>query len=84
MYETWHIIGSYIVGTLAGVFVFKSWVREGIITMTIESLADQGYLYATELPDGTVSLTRVDDVIEDMIRQVEDLSEGENAKDDTP
>lgn len=70
MYETWHLGAAYVVGTAAGIGIFREWIKEKIITATIDSLATQGYLHATEGPDGMVMLTKVDEVVEQAVTDV--------------
>jgi hypothetical protein len=81
MYETWHLATAYIVGTAAGIGIFQWWVKERIITMTIDSLVEQEYVRSYEDADGTIHLHKWHD-IEDIIEQI--LAEKEHETDDTP
>lgn len=97
MYELWHIGIGYAIGTAIGIALFKEFVKEKIITSTIDSLATQGYLYVTEGPDGMVMLTKVDEVVEAAVTEIKveaiikeadeiqkKLWEDDDAEDDTP
>jgi len=96
MYELWHIGIGYAIGTAIGLVLFREYVKERIITATIDSLATQGYLYATEGPDGIVSLTKVEEVVDAAVTEVkvdqiiqeakelQDLWEEDNDQNDAP
>ena len=87
MYETWHLATAYVVGTAAGIGIFRWWIREGIINRTIDSLVEQEYVRAYEDETGVTHLYKwheIDDIL-DRIRVVtEESLEEENEKDDTP
>lgn len=94
MYETWHVIAAYAAGTAAGIGIFHQWVKERIITMTIDSLVDQEYVRSYEDEEGITHLHKwheLDDIM-DRVRVVhhydgeyhDDAPEEEtNEKDDT-
>ena len=47
-----------MVGSAAAVWLFRTWVKESIITATIDTLAKDGYLYSQVDRDGVVHLTK--------------------------
>ena len=81
MYETWHLATAYVVGTAAGIGIFQWWVKERIITMTIDSLVEQEYVRSYEDTDGTIHLHKWHD-LEDILEQIQEEKEYET--DDTP
>jgi hypothetical protein len=87
MYETWHLATAYVVGTAAGIGIFRWWIREQIVTMTIDTLVDQEYVRSYEDEQGITQLYKwheIDEII-DRIRVVtEESLEEQNEKDDTP
>ena len=90
MYEAWHLATAYVVGTAAGIGIFRWWVREGIVTMTIDSLVEQEYVRSYEDEQGITHLYKwheIDDII-DRIRVVTEDSlydeEEDEKEDDTP
>ena len=67
MYETWHVIAAYAAGTAAGIGIFHQWVKERIITMTIDSLVDQEYVRSYTDAYGVTHLHKwhdLDDLLE--------------------
>jgi len=78
MYETWHIIAAYAAGTAAGIGIFRQWVKERIITMTIDSLVDQEYVRSYTDENGTVHLHKWHD-LEDLVDMMRG-DEEENGK----
>ena len=82
MYETWHVIAAYAAGTAAGIGLFHQWVKERIITMTIDSLVDQEYVRSYEDEHGITHLKHwhdFDDIIETLEERIRD-----NDQDDSP
>lgn len=97
MFELFDLGIAYVIGTVVGIYLFKEWIKERIITSTIDSLANQGYLYASEGPDGMVMLTKVDELVEAAVTEVkvdqiikeaekiqEEIWEDDDDQDDTP
>ena len=87
MYETWHVIAAYAAGTAAGIGIFHTWVKERIITMTIDSLVDQEYVRSYEDADGVIHLHKwheFDDIIEILEERINEREEQNYEKDDTP
>ena len=83
MYETWHIIAAYAAGTAAGIGIFRHWVKERIITMTIDSLVDQEYVRSYQADDGTIHLHKWHD-LEDILEQIKESREEDDETDDAP
>ena len=95
MYETWHVATAYVAGTAAGIGIFRWWIKERIITATIDSLVEQEYVRSYEDEQGITHLYKwheLDDIM-DRIRVVHHYDgehhddapeEEENEKDDTP
>ena len=82
MYEWVHLAAAYAVGTAAGLALFRTWVKEQIITATLDTLIDGGYLKGEEDDEGTFHLTRIDDHIQDLLNEL--IQEEGNEEDDTP
>lgn len=84
MYETWHIAAAYAAGTAAGIGIFHQWVKEKIITMTIDSLVEQEYVRSYEDRDGIIHLHKWHE-LDDIIDRIKEQQEEENDdQDDTP
>ena len=87
MYETWHIVVAYAAGTAAGIGIFRQWVKERIITMTIDSLVDQEYVRSYEDEEGIIHLHKwhdIDDILEQIrMIKLDDLEE-DDEENDTP
>jgi hypothetical protein len=81
MYELWHLATAYIVGTAAGIGIFRWVVKESIITATIDSLVEQEYVRSYEDADGIIHLRQWHD-LEDILEQIQ--AEKEYETDDTP
>jgi len=58
VFELSHLAAAYVVGSAAAVWLFRTWVKESIITATIDTLAKDGYLYSQVDRDGVVHLTK--------------------------
>jgi hypothetical protein len=99
MFEVWHLAAAYVVGSAAAVWLFHEWMQERIVTATLDTLIEQGYLLSFIDKDGVTQLNRWSDlgktdmeILEDMSPEeieaiLEDLIEEErlrNDEDDTP
>jgi len=82
MYETWHLATAYVVGTAAGIGLFRWYIKESIITMTIDSLVEQEYVRAYEDASGTTHLYKWHE-LEDILEQLKEISKTYD-EDDTP
>ena len=94
MYETWHLATAYVAGTAAGIGIFRYWVKEQIISATIDSLVEQEYVRSYEDEHGITHLYKwheLEDILEriQMQKLMEEdpeawgIEEEEN-EDDTP
>ena len=53
-----HVAAAYVIGTAAGLWLFRSWVKESIVTATLDSLVEQGYLFSWLDEDGVTQITK--------------------------
>jgi hypothetical protein len=82
MYETWHLLAMYAVGTGSGLILFRHFIKEHIITATIDTLVEQEYVRSYEDDYGMTHLYKwheLEDIIEKMREETRDYEE-----DDTP
>jgi DNA-binding MarR family transcriptional regulator len=82
MYELWHVGTAYVVGTALGFVLFRQYIKESIITMTIDSLVEQEYVRSYEDQDGTIHLHKWHD-LEDILEQIQEAAK-DYEEDDTP
>lgn len=62
---------SYLVGTIAGIWLFKRYIQEGIIQQTIDTLVKEDFCRAYVNEDGEHELHKwyeLDDVFEEIVR----------------
>lgn len=97
MFELAHLAAAYAIGTAAGLWIFRTWIKEGIITATIDTLIEQGYLISYVDDDGITQLNKWNDVdaidkmepneimeiLEELIKEEEEANKHED-EDDTP
>jgi DNA-binding MarR family transcriptional regulator len=76
MYETWHILASYVAGTVGGLLLFRMYIKERIITMTIDTLVENEYVRSYEDEHGMVHLHKWHE-IEDILEQIRHEKEEE-------
>jgi len=84
MYETWHLVCMYLVGTGSGLILFRHFIKEHIITATIDTLVEQEYVRSYEDDHGSIQLYKwhdIEDILESL--RVAEIEE-ENEEDDTP
>jgi hypothetical protein len=81
MYDTWHIVASYVVGTVVGLGLFRMYIKEYIITATIDTLVEQEYVRSYEDEEGMVHLYKWHE-LEDILERIKE--EAPYEKDDTP
>jgi len=82
MYELWHIGLAYVIGTAAGIGIFRGWIQERIITATIDTLIRDEYIRSFEDEQGITHLHKwyeFDDIIERIQEE-----QREHEEDDTP
>ena len=58
MFELSHLAAAYVVGSAAALYLFNHWVKEKIITATIDTLVKDGYLYSQTDAHGVMHLTK--------------------------
>ena len=83
MYETWHLIVAYLAGTFAGLALFRHFVKEHIITSTIDALVEQEYVRSYEDDHGITHLYKWHD-LEDILEKIRIVQEEDNEEDDSP
>jgi hypothetical protein len=92
MYELLPVAAAYVVGTAAGIWIFRMWVKETIITATLDSLITQGYLRSYEDDEGTTQLLQFDEMSPEevdralarVLESIEKYEEEASEEDDTP
>ena len=68
MYELWHIGAAYVVGTAAGIGIFRHMVREDLVSRAIDTLVENDYVRTYQDRDGITHLYKwyeLDDLLED-------------------
>ena len=94
MYETWQLVIMYLVGTGSGLILFRHFIKEHIITATIDTLVEQEYVRSYEDDHGITHLYKWHD-IEDVLEKIQMIQlkergpeewgfEETDEKDDTP
>ncbi len=81
MYEMWHMIAAYTIGTAAGILIFRQYVQEKIITATIDTLIRDEYVRSFEDEEGITHLYKWHE-LDDIIEQIKEAQEHD--EDDTP
>ena len=69
MSEYVEILVSYLIGTGAGLFLFKRYVQQGIIERTIDKLIEEEYIRSFRGDDGEIHLKKwydLEDIFEEM------------------
>ena len=83
MYETWHLVVAYVAGTAAGLVLFRHFVKEHIITSTIDTLVEQEYVRSYEDEHGITHLYKWHE-LEDILDRIRVIKEEDDEEDDTP
>lgn len=94
MYETWQLVVMYFVGTGSGLVLFRHFIKEHIITATIDTLVEQEYVRSYEDDHGITHLYKWHD-LEDVLDKIRVIKlentdpeewgfEEDNEEDDTP
>ena len=88
MYELWHIGAAYVVGTAAGIGVFRHMIREDLVSRAIDTLVENDYVRTYTDEHGITHLHKwydLDDLLEDAQVKIKiNEEEEESEKDDTP
>ena len=74
MSEYADVLVSYMIGTGAGIFLFKRYVQEGIIQRTIDMLVAEDYVRSYRGDDGELHLHKwyeLDDIIEEISKETD-------------
>ena len=74
------IMGSYVIGTITGWFLFASTNREFMVGQTLAVLAKQGVIAVEETDDGDLSVSAIpavdtDEIVNKLIAELEELQE---------
>ena len=56
------MIVCYVAGTAAGLLLFRTYVKERIVSGTVDMLLEEKYLYGEVDGDGVLHLTKIDDI----------------------
>jgi len=62
VFELVHLAAAYVIGSAAALWLFRKWSQERIVTATLDSLIEQGYLMSYLDDDGQVQLSKWGDV----------------------
>ena len=68
MYELWHIGAAYVIGTAAGIGIFRHMVREDLVSRAIDTLVENDYVRTYQDPSGITHLYKwyeIEDLLED-------------------
>ena len=77
MFEVWHLAAAYVVGSAAALWLFRMWVQEKIVTATLDTLIEQGYLYSWLDEDGTTQITKWQDLLQTDLERIESMDPDE-------
>jgi hypothetical protein len=58
MYELYHLAAAYVIGSAAALWLFRKWTQERIVTATLDTLIEQGYLLSYQDEDGVTQLSK--------------------------
>ena len=92
MSEYMDVLVAYIIGTVAGIWLFHTATKEFIVKSTLDSLIEQGYLRSFVDPEGITQLVKYYEMTEDELDRnlnrvreiIEEIERQENDEDDTP
>jgi len=56
------MILCYVAGTAAGLLLFRTYVKERIVSGTVDMLLEEKYLYGEVDGDGVMHLTKIEDI----------------------
>ena len=71
MSEYADVLVSYMIGTGAGIFLFKRYVQEAIIQRTIDMLVQEDYVRSYRSDDGEIHLHKWYD-LDDLMERVDE------------
>ena len=56
------MIVCYVAGTAAGLLLFRTYVKERIVSGTVDMLLAEDYLHGEVDDDGVIQLTKIEDI----------------------
>jgi len=56
------MIACYVAGTAAGLLLFRTYVKERIVSGTVDMLLAEDYLHGEVDADGVMQLTKIEDI----------------------
>jgi len=68
------LAAAYVIGTAAGLWLFKNWVSEKIVTATLDTLIRDGYLYSWVDDEGITQLTKWSDIYKTEMEVIEEMT----------
>jgi len=72
VYETWHLLTAYFVGTAGGIWIFRQTVKEELVSRALDTLVEEDYVRSFIDDDGITQLYKwyeLEDIIEDLYRK---------------
>jgi hypothetical protein len=72
MFELVHLAAAYVIGSAAAVWLFRTWVKERVVTATLDTLIEQGYLISYVDEHGITQLSKWGD-LQDMEKSMLDM-----------
>jgi hypothetical protein len=75
-----HLAAAYVVGSAAAVMLFRTWVKEKIVTATLDTLIEQGYLISWIDEQGVTQLSKwgdLQDLEKSMLDMIDDMDPAE-------
>ena len=87
---------GYVVGSAASLFLFRTWIKENIVSSTLDMLIREDYVRSCIDDEGIIQLSKLDEGIPDVgeispevwaqfEKIIEEMrEEDESEKDDTP
>lgn len=67
-----HLAAAYAIGTAAGLWLFREVIKEKIVTATLDTLVEQGYLFSWLDEDGVTQITKWSEVAEQLAAKAAD------------
>ena len=80
MFELGHLAAAYVIGTAAGLALFHTWIKEKVVTKTLDSLIEQGYLFSWIDDDGITQLSKWGDIEKSTLDIIDEMSTEEIAE----
>jgi hypothetical protein len=64
MFEIYHLAAAYAIGSAAALWLFRRWTQERIVTATIDTLIEEGYVISYVDDEGITQLSKWGDFAE--------------------